>query len=112
MVASLRAGNDVVLGDDDSGIVTNRGSISSTLFDLFRGAHRLLVGSPYEVQSPSFRIFSRSAALYIATRRDGEVLVRARSLGQGFPCATVPVDIIESISVPSMPLRIAVAKSF
>jgi len=111
MIASLREGNDVVIGEGDSGIITDRGGISSTFFDLFRGVHRLLVGSSYEAQSPTFRIFSRSAALYIANRRDGEVLVRARSLGQGFPCAVIPIDSTERLSVPSMPLGIAVAKA-
>jgi hypothetical protein len=91
MVEALRRGNDVVIGDSEGGIVTDRGGFAEALFDLFRAMHRLFTGVPYEAQSPTFRIFSRAAALYVATRRDGEVLVRARSLGQGFPAATIAV---------------------
>ncbi len=111
MIDALRQGNDVVIGESKGGVVTDRGGFAEALFDLFRAAHRLLTGVPYEAQSPTFRIFSRAAALYIATRRDGEVLVRARFLGQGFPAASVAVNDTTRVTVPSMPVRIAVAKA-
>jgi hypothetical protein len=111
MVEALRRGHDVVIGESVGGVVTDRGGFAEALFDMFRAAHRLLTGVPYEAQSPTFRIFSRAAALYIATRRDGEVLVRARSLGRGFPAAVISVNDTARVSVPSMPLRIAVAKA-
>jgi hypothetical protein len=111
MVEALRRGNDVVIGESRGGVVTDRGGFAEALFDLFRAAHRLFTGVPYEAQSPTFRIFSRAAALYVATRRDGEVLVRARFLGQGFPAATIAVNDTARVTVPSMPLRIAVAKA-
>jgi hypothetical protein len=111
MMDALRGGNDVVIGESAGGVVTDRGGFAEALFDLFRAAHRLLTGVPYEAQSPTFRIFSRAVALYIATRRDGEVLVRARFLGQGFPATAIAVNDTARITVPSMPLRIAVAKA-
>jgi hypothetical protein len=111
MIEALRRGNDVVIGESRGGVVTDRGGFTEALFDLFRAAHRLLTGVPYEAQSPTFRIFSRAAALYIATRRDGEVLVRARFLGQGFPATAIAVTDTARVTVPSMPLRIAVAKA-
>lgn len=111
MIEALRQGNDLVIGESEGGVVTERGTISAALFDVFRGVYKLLAGVPYEAQSPTFRIFSRAAALYVATRRDGEVLVRARSLGQGFPTALVPVVDGTRVPVPSMPPRIAVAKA-
>jgi hypothetical protein len=111
MIAAVRQGHDLVIGEGRGGVVTKRGLISATLFDAFRGVHRLLAGVPYEAQTPAFRIFSRAAALYVAGRRDGEVLVRARSLGQGFPCTSVAVEDAEPVTVPSMPVRIAVAKA-
>ena len=112
MIAAVRQGHDLVIGEGFGGVMTERGMISSTMFDAFRGVHRLLAGVPYEAQKPAFRIFSRAAALYVAGRRDGEVLVRARSLGQGFPCTSVTVtDGEQPVKIASMPVRIAVAKA-
>lgn len=111
MVDALRQSNDVVIGKSVGGVMSDRSGLAGALFDLFRAAHRLLTGVSYEAQSPAFRIFSRAAALYIATRRDGEVLVRARSLGQGFAATTIVVDDMKRITMPSMPLRLAVAKA-
>jgi hypothetical protein len=111
MAKALRQGNDVVIGEGSGGVTTDRGAISAALFDMFRGVHRVLAGVPYEAQTPAFRMFSRAAGLYIAGRRDGEVLVRARSLGQGFPCASVVVDDGIGVLVPGMPVPIAVAKA-
>src|ERR1700759_4502397 len=111
MVEALRSGNDVVIGTSEGGIVTDRGGFAEASFDLFRAAHRLLTGVPYEAQLPNFPIFPRAAALYAAPRRDGEVLVRARFLGQGFPATAIVVNDTARVTVPSMPLRIAVAKA-
>ncbi|MCS3731649.1 hypothetical protein [Bradyrhizobium betae] len=111
MIVPLHQGNDVVIGESEGGVMSARGTISATLFDAFRGLYRLLAGVPYEAQSPTFRIFSRAAALYIANRRDGEVLVRARSLAQGFPSVIVPVEDSTRVPVPSVSPRIAVAKA-
>lgn len=111
MIAAVRQGHDLVIGEGNGGVVTERGMLSSTMFDAFRRVHRLLAGVPYEAQKPAFRIFSRAAALYVAGRRDGEVLVRARSLGQGFPCTSVTVPDGEPVKVAGTPARIAVAKA-
>jgi hypothetical protein len=44
-------------------------------------------GATYEPIPPAFRPFGRAAALHIASRSNGEVLIRARSLGPGFSVA-------------------------
>lgn len=111
MIAPLRQGVDVVIGESEGGVKTTRGPMSTTLFDAFRGVYKLLAGVPYEAQSPTFRIFSRAAALYVAGRRDGEVLVRARSLAQGFPSVVIPVADAVRVPVPSVSPRVAVAKA-
>jgi hypothetical protein len=111
MIELLRKGNDVVTGEGDSGVVMSRGRVFTAMFGLFRHFHRLATGRSYEALSPAFRAYSRAAALYIATRRDGEVLIRARALGQGFPAATVAAKSSVRIPIRSMSFRMAVSKA-
>lgn len=113
MIGLLRDGNDVVIGEgeSDSDAVVSRSGASATLFDLFRYFHRLATGRPYEALPPAFRAYSRAAALYIATRRDAEVLIRARTLGQGFPAATMTARTLIRPPVRSMSFRMSVNKA-
>lgn len=83
----LRAGSDLVIGRRPGG--TSRGPINRMLFAGFRAVVRLTTGRQFEDQPPTFRVLSRPAALYVSTRREGEVLVRSRNLGAGFPSAEV-----------------------
>jgi polyisoprenyl-phosphate glycosyltransferase len=111
LIESLRQGNDVVIGEGDSGVVMSRGPAFTAMFNLFRYVHRIATGRSYEALSPAFRAYSRAAALYIATRRDGEVLIRARALGQGFPSATVATRSSVPVPIRSMSFRMAVSKA-
>lgn len=111
MIELLRKGNDVVIGEGDSGVVVSRGWCFRAMFNLFRHFHKLATGRSYEALSPAFRAYSRAAALYIATRRDGEVLIRARALGQGFPSATVAARSSVRFPIRSMSFRMAVSKA-
>jgi hypothetical protein len=111
MIELLREGNDVVIGEGDGGVVVSRGWLFTTMFNLFRHVHKLATGRSYEALSPAFRAYSRAAALYIATRRDGEVLIRARALGQGFPSATVATKSSVRFPIRSMSFRMAVSKA-
>jgi hypothetical protein len=111
MIELLRKGNDVVIGEGDSGVVMSRGWFFTAMFNLFRHFHKLATGRSYEALSPAFRAYSRAAALYIATRRDGEVLIRARALGQGFPSATVAARSSIRFPIRSMSFRMAVSKA-
>lgn len=110
MVAALNEGHDLVIGEG-GGTIVERNWLKNACFELFRRVFRLLAGSTYEAAPPMFRILSRAAALYIATRNDGEVLVRARTLGQGFPATTIPVAALAPIAAPGMPFRMAVGKA-
>jgi polyisoprenyl-phosphate glycosyltransferase len=112
MITALREGNDLVIGEGQGGIFVRRAWILTGLFGLFRWVFRLMAGRPYEAQPPMFRILSRAAALQIATRSDGEVLVRARTLGQGFPAVVIPIGASPLVPGRGMPLRMAVAKVF
>jgi hypothetical protein len=111
MIELLRAGNDVVIGEGDSGVVVSRGWFFMAMFNLFRYVHKLATGRSYEALSPAFRAYSRAAAPYIAMRRDGEVLIRARALGQGFPSATVATKSSVPFPIRSMSFRMAVSKA-
>jgi hypothetical protein len=110
MIAALREGNDLVIGG--CGLIINRSWMVIKLFGLFREVYHLMAGRLYEEQPPKFRILSRAAALYVATHGDCEVLVRARSLGSGFPVAIVPIRASPPVPGRGMPARMAVAKAF
>ncbi len=111
MIELLRQGNDVVIGEGDGGVVADRGRLFTAMFNLFRYVFRLATGRSYEALSPAFRAYSRAAALYIATRRDGEILIRARALGQGFPSAAVATRTSVRVPIRSMSFRMAVSKA-
>ncbi len=84
---ALAAGCDLVIGPDGEHGPRRLGR--RVLFAGFRTLFRWTTGKVYEPRPADFRIMSRAAALYVSTRTDGEVLVRARTLGSGFPTATV-----------------------
>lgn len=83
----LRDGCDLVLGRAADS--TRRGGLNRLLFTAFQALFRLVAGRVFEDEPAAPRILSRAAALYVATRRDGEVLVRARTLNAGFPAAEI-----------------------
>lgn len=85
----LRAGCDLAIGVPP--VRSRRGAFNRALFTAFSTLFRWTTGRVFEDEPAAFRILSRSAALYIATRSDGEVLVRARQLGSGFPSASLPL---------------------
>ncbi len=86
---ALRAGCDVVIGQPPAR--PRRGALNGFLFSIFQGLFRWTTGKVFEDEPATLRILSRPAALYVATRKEGEVLVRSRSLGSGFPSAEVPL---------------------
>jgi polyisoprenyl-phosphate glycosyltransferase len=101
LVEPLKAGADVVIGSTQ--VPTRRGVFNRMLFSAFQAVFKLCTGKVFEDQPPSFRILSRAAALHAATRKDGEVLVRARSLGSGFPVAEIEMpDQRRSRRAPSL----------
>lgn len=83
----LQKGCDIVIGRPPERIA--RGVFNRALFAVFSTLFRWATGRVFEDEPPSFRILSRAAALHVATRKEGEVLVRARNLGSGYPTAEV-----------------------
>lgn len=80
---------DVVIGRAPER--ARRGILHRLLFSAFRVVFRWTTGTVFEEDPAAFRILSRAAALYIATRKEGEVLVRASNLGSGFPVVEMPI---------------------
>jgi polyisoprenyl-phosphate glycosyltransferase len=84
-------GVDLVLGHSDGGVIVDRGLTANFLFWLFCQLYSALNGANFEKRPPSFRMLSRPAAMFIATRNDGEIRIRANSLGSGFTSKTIDV---------------------
>jgi hypothetical protein len=99
----LRAGSDLVIGMRPDG--TSRSLLNRFLFAGFRGVVRLTTGRQFEDRPPTFRVLSRPAALYVSTRREGEVLVRSRNLGAGFPSSEVQLPADPHLSDSKRSLR-------
>jgi hypothetical protein len=89
--AAAARGADLVLGHTDGGVIVDRGLAANALFWLFCQLYSALNGTNFEKRPPSFRMLSRPAAMFIATKNDGEIRIRANSLGPGFPSETVEV---------------------
>lgn len=83
----LRAGADVVIGR--SATTRKRGLFERLLFSIFQRLFRWTTRIVFEDEPPPFRMLSRAAALYVATRKEGEVLIRASAIGSGFPSAEI-----------------------
>jgi hypothetical protein len=111
MLAAVAAGRDLAIGDANYGIAVERGTGSAFMFWMFRTIYRLMSGRTYERDPPRFRLLGRVAALYIALRSDGEVLIRARSLGPGFSVATIDVPAGPEMTGRRAPIRKSVSKA-
>lgn len=81
------AGCDLVTGEVQRAPLRPLGR--RVLHAIFRLLYRGTTGKVYEPWPAAFRLLSRAAALYVATRPDGEALIRARTLSAGFPSASV-----------------------
>jgi hypothetical protein len=67
-----------------------RGAGRALTFWMFRTIYRLMSGATYEPIPSAFRPFERAAAFHIASRSNGEVLIRlGMDSGIGSPIAGV-----------------------
>lgn len=69
-----------------------RGLYERLLVNGFGVFMRLASRTQFELRPATLRVMSRAAALYLVSRREGELMIRARSLGAAFPSAEVKVD--------------------
>jgi hypothetical protein len=78
---------------------------------MFRTIYRLMSGATYEPIPPAFRPFGRAVALHIASRSNGEVLIRARSLGPGFSVAIIDVPVGSEMTVRGLTAKKGASKA-
>ena len=100
LISPVSEGYEVVIGRRRVGPVVTRSPLNSILFSLFRAIFRLLTGTPYAKEHPSFRLFSRAAALHLVASSDAEVRIRANEIGPGFPVKLVDLpDVAEKLGM-------------
>ena len=92
LMRPLSDGYDLILGIGAGGVVAERSRLSHLLFQAFR-VLQIVTGNAFEERPTGFRVLSRTAGLFIASRADGEVLIRSRSIGPGFPSLIVDLPI-------------------
>lgn len=88
---------DLVVGIGEGGVKVDESLLTRLSFRAFRALFLRLTGFPFEARPPGFRVFSRAAALYVATNAVGEVLIRSLSLGPGFPAQIVALPAAPTI---------------
>jgi hypothetical protein len=110
MLAAIAEGRDLAIGDA-KGVMDERGTGRALTFWIFRMIYRLMSGATYEPIPPAFRLFGRVAALHIASRSDGEVLIRARSLGPGFSVAIIDMPVGSQMGVRGITLKKGASKA-
>lgn len=91
LLAPVAEGYDLVIGDMQGIAATRRAPVTGLLFELYLRLYRLLAGMELNRQPTGLRILSRAAALFLTARPNAELLVRARSLGSGFPAKIIPI---------------------
>jgi hypothetical protein len=89
ILAPLAAGYDLVVGAGAGGVEADRSFVAGLLFSTFRRLFRGITGTAFEERPTGLRVFSRAAALHVAGHVAGEVFVRARVIGAGFPSMVV-----------------------
>jgi hypothetical protein len=88
LLAPLREGYDLAIAD--RGPEGRERSLSARILAPVYGAlYRRFAGVPLSLQPTGLRVLSRTTALYVSGRPDAELLLRARSIGPGFPATTV-----------------------
>ena len=91
LLAPVAEGYDLVIGDMQGIAATRRPPVSGLLFELYLRLYRHLAGVELNRQPTGLRILSRAAALFLTARPNAELMVRARSLGSGFPAKIISI---------------------
>jgi hypothetical protein len=89
LLAPLSDDYDLVVGTPPQASGETESLLVRASFRAFQAMFRRLTGFAFETRPTGFRVFSRAAALYVATNALGEVLIRSLSLGPGFPATVV-----------------------
>jgi hypothetical protein len=122
----LREGYDLVMADQGPAPEAKRPLLARLLFEIYLWTYRKTTGLEFGRNPTGLRVLSRAAALYLSGRADAEILMRATSIGPGFPTASIPLPDVHGaarqtraigdqwskglrllLSVSSLPLRTA-----
>ncbi len=88
LLAPLRDGYDLVVGER-AAEPPARGPVERVLIALYRRLYTASTGVPLTLEPTGLRVLSRAAALHVAGRPQAELLLRATTIGTGFPAITV-----------------------
>lgn len=91
LLAELRIGYDLVIGEIPGARPSRRSFGTQFLFDTYARLYAAMTGTHLERKPTGLRVMSRAAALFLAGKPNAELLVRARSIGPGFPVTSVPL---------------------
>jgi len=92
MIEAIHKGFDLVCAES-RGVSEHRPRLYRLFRRLFYAAINALSNVKLSPDLPPLRLMSRSAALHLVGQLNAELLLRARTLGPGYPATSVPVQI-------------------
>jgi hypothetical protein len=78
-------------------LVVERGHVSRLLFEIYLFTYRRMTGVEIERSPSGLRVLSRAAALFVASRPNGELLLRSHDIGSGFPATEIAVSCASTL---------------
>jgi hypothetical protein len=89
LLTPVQEGYDLVIADRGPER-PGRTPLERVLVAIYVQLYRVFGGTPIALYPTGVRVLSRAAVLYVFGRADAELLLRARSIGDGFPAKLVP----------------------
>jgi hypothetical protein len=93
LLTPLQSGYDLVIGDTPRDFAPKDKVGTRILYHLYISLYAAMTGVKLETRPTGLRVLSRAAALFVAGRPNSELLVRARSIGNGFPATAVTLSL-------------------
>lgn len=91
LLAQVRQGFDLVVGDVPGRVADQRPWAEDIALRAYIWIYAKMSGLRLERTPTGLRVLSRAAALFIAGRANGELLMRTRSIAPGFPASAMDV---------------------
>ena len=91
LLAELAHGYDLVVAESPANPMPGRPLPSRLLVGLYARVYTAMTTVQLDLDPTGLRVMSRSAALFLAGRANAELLMRAKSLGRGFPAISLSV---------------------
>jgi polyisoprenyl-phosphate glycosyltransferase len=110
LISPLSKGYDLVFGDPRGQIVIEESMLTRLLTKLCYWVYENAIGLKLSRYPTGLRIFSRSAALFVASCHDAEFRIRGESIGGGFAATSVPVSLGKVQVLQRQPLHLMWSK--